>query len=127
MSPISPKMYQLFMAARPDVVDYYRTFLLQAPRHHFSYLYNHVDGAVISAPESEFEDAVHGGDVAEARSILTAANEPRSALAPIVNRAFLEKFTRERRGDLNVELAYFRNVHPVAGVAFARAACLAKP
>ena len=108
MPPISPQMYRLFMAARPDVADYYRTFLREAPNHHFSYLYNHVDGASIGAPESEFEDAVHGGDVAEARSMLVAADASNSPLAAIVNRPFLQKLTRERRGELLVELAYFR-------------------
>jgi hypothetical protein len=119
MPPISPRMYQLFMAARPDVVDYYRTFLRKVPDHHFPYLYNHVDGATIGAPESEFEDAVHGGDVAEARSLLAAADAPGSPLAAIVNRPFLEKLIRERHGDLVVEMAYFRAVHPVAWGALA--------
>ena len=114
MPPISPKMYQLFMAARPDVVDYYRTFLSEAPRHHFRQLYNHVDGAAIGAPESEFEDTVHGGDVSAARSILAASRVPGSALGGIVNRPFLEKLVSERRGELMIELAYFRRVRDVA-------------
>lgn len=113
MPPISPKMYQLFLAAAPDVVDYYRTFLRVVKDHDFPQLYNHVDGAGIDAPESEFEDAVHGGDVSEARSILAAARKPGSALAPVVNRPFLEKIVRERRGDLLLELDYFRSARGV--------------
>lgn len=121
MPPISPQMYRLFMAARPDVVEYYRTFLREVPNHHFPYFYNHVDGATIGAPETEFEDSVHGGDVAEARSLLAAADVPGSPLAAIVNRTFLAKLVMERRGDLLVELARFRKEHPVAWGEFAPA------
>lgn len=114
MPPISPHMYQLFMAARPDVVGYYKIFLGLLRHHNFPNFFNHTDGGEIGARESEFEDAVHGGDVSEARSILAAANAPGSVLAPIVNRRFLQRFVRERSGDLEVALAYFRRAPSVA-------------
>lgn len=119
MPPISPKMYKLLLAARPDVGGYYQTFLRQARRHHFPYLYNHVDGAQIGALESEFQDAVHGGDVAEARSILAAADVVGSPLADLINRPFLEKMIRECRGELLVGLGYFRHTTAVNWGVFA--------
>jgi hypothetical protein len=117
--PISPDMYRLFRAAREDVSGYYRIFLEREKRQRFTDLHVNVDGAAIGALESEFEDAVHGGDVSEARSILAASRVPNSALAGIVNRSFLEKLVSERQGELLVELAYFRKARGAAWGAFA--------
>jgi hypothetical protein len=114
MPPIAPDIYRRFRAARPDISGYFTVLLQQLVRQPLHDLHNHVDGAVIGAPDGEFSDGYHGGDVTEARSILAASREGHSALAGIVNRPFLEKFIATHQGDVGIGLPYFETVHPVA-------------
>jgi hypothetical protein len=109
LPPISPTMYRLFMTTRADIGGYYKAWLEEYPKLGLRDLHVLVDGESIGAPDSEFSDAVHGGDISEARMLLKAAASPGSALAEIINRPFLERLIRERAGTVAVELAYFRS------------------
>ena len=119
MPPISPEIYRLFRAARPDISGYFTVLLQELARQPLHDLHNHVDGAVVNAPDQEFSDGYHGGDVTEARSLLAASREGDTALAAIVDRPFLEKFIARYRGQVEIGLPYFETVHPVAWGAFA--------
>jgi hypothetical protein len=115
LPPISPTMYRLFMAAPEEISGYYRIWQHESAKRQFSDLHVMVDGSSIGAPDSEFADAVHGGDVSEARMLLKAAEAPRTVLAEIINRPFLERLVRERAGTFVVEMSYFKAADRIVG------------
>ncbi len=114
MPPIAPDIYRRFRAARPDISGYFTVLLEQLARQRLHDFHNHVDGAVIGAPDIEFSDGYHGGDVTEARSILAASQKGDTALAGIVNRPFLEKFIAMHHGEVVVGFPFYAATQPVA-------------
>jgi hypothetical protein len=108
MPPIAPTVYRLFMAAPPDVSGYYRHWQQESSRLNVAELHDLLDGEAVGAPDSEFSDAVHGGDISEARMLLKAAERPGSIVAGIINRTFLERLVRERAGTLAIEMSYYQ-------------------
>lgn len=119
MPPISPDIYRRFRAARPDISGYFTVLERELARRPLRDLHNHVNGAVIGAPESEFSDGYHGGDVTEARSLLIASREGDTALAGIINRPFMENLIARYHGHVGIGLSYFESAHPVAWGDFA--------
>jgi hypothetical protein len=108
LPPVAPSIYRLFAAAPANISGYYATWRQELAKRHFPDLNDFVDGAVIGATDAEFADAVHGGDVSEARMLLKAAEAPGTVLADIINRPFLNGLIAAHAGKLAVELAYFR-------------------
>jgi hypothetical protein len=108
LPPVAPSIYRLFATAPANISGYYATWQRERAKRHFPDLHDLVDGAKIGAADSEFADAVHGGDVSEARMLLKAAEAPGTILGEIINRAFLEQLVRDHVGKLAVEMAYFR-------------------
>jgi hypothetical protein len=108
MPPVPPTIFHLFMAAPKSISGYYATALRELAKEHLPDLHILVDGAMVGAQDSEFADAVHGGDVSEARMLLKAAEQPGTMLAGIINRPFLERLVRERSGALTVGISYLR-------------------
>jgi hypothetical protein len=108
LPPIAPSAYRLFMVAPADISGYYKTAQQEMAKQGFADLHVLVDGGAIGAPDSEFADAVHGGDISEARMLLKAAQAPGTVIAEIIDRPFLERLIRERPGVLVVEMSYFQ-------------------
>jgi hypothetical protein len=108
LPPVAPSIYRLFATAPANISGYYATSRQEFAKRHFPDLHDLVDGAMIGAADSEFADAVHGGDVSEARMLLKAAEAPGTVLADIINRPFLTGLVAAHAGKLAVELAYLR-------------------
>jgi len=108
MPPIAPVMYRLFMAAPDEISGYYKEWAQESAKRHFPDLHDLVDGSLVGAPDSEFSEEVHGGDVSEARMLLKAAQAPGTALAEIINRPFLQRLIQERAGTVGLEMSYFQ-------------------
>jgi hypothetical protein len=115
LPPIAPTVYRKFISAPDKNSGYYRTWLRKEEKQPFPGLYNLLDGASIGAPDSEYGDAVHGGDVSEARMLLKAAEDPKGIMKDIINRPFLERLVWERKGEFGVEMSYFRAADAPAG------------
>jgi hypothetical protein len=112
LPPVAPSVYRLFAAAPEGIYGYYATWLQEATGRHLPDIHVLVDGGEIGASDSEFADAVHGGDVSEARMLLKAAESPGTALARIIDRPFLERLVDTHAGKLVVEASYFRAARP---------------
>jgi len=110
LPPMAPSVYRAFMAARPDISGYFKTWQAERARLNLPDLHDLSDGAEIGATDVEFSDATHGGDVSEARMLLKASETPGSALSEIVNRSVLQRLIRERGGWMSVELSYYLRV-----------------
>ena len=108
MPPVAPAIYRLFMTAPASISGYYATVLRGLAERNFTDLHVLLDGGAIGAQDSEFADAVHGGDISEARMLLKAAEAPGTILAEIINRPFLEQLVHERSGMLTVGISYLR-------------------
>jgi hypothetical protein len=115
LPPVAPSIYRLFAAAPAEISGYYATWQQELAKRHFPDLHDFVDGAAIGATDTEFADAVHGGDVSEARMLLKAAEAPGTVLADIINRPFLTALVAAHAGKLAVELAYFRAAQVMMG------------
>jgi hypothetical protein len=114
MPPIAPSVYRLFMAAPADVSGYYRTWQQERAKRNIPELYDFLDGELVGAPDEEFSDSIHGGDISEARMLLKGAERQGSVLADIINRPFLERLVRERPGAIAVEMSYYRSADRLA-------------
>jgi hypothetical protein len=108
LPPIAPTVYRRFIEAAPANTLYYRTWLQREATKPFPGLYDFLDGATIGALDSEFGDAVHGGDVSEARMLLKAADDSNGIMKDIINRPFLDRIVREHHGEWLLPMAYFR-------------------
>jgi hypothetical protein len=123
LPPIAPAMYRLFMAASDDILGYFKVWQQEQAKRQFAELHEFMDGASIGASDLEFLDAVHGGDISEARMLLKGAERQGSILADIINRPFLERLVREHPDVIAVEMSYYRSadrlasggIGPVAG------------
>jgi hypothetical protein len=119
LPPIAPSLYRMFMAAPAAISGYLVTTRRELARRGFSDFHDLLDGDAVGALDSEFSDAIHGGDVSEARMLLKAAEAPATHLAEIVNRPFIERLVRERAGMLTAGFPYFRSAVATAGSAAA--------
>jgi hypothetical protein len=108
LPPIAPSLYPLFTTAHANISGYWKTARQELAKRHFPELHDMLDGGAIGASDAEFADAVHGGDVSEARMLLKAADSPGTALAGIINRDFLERLIGTQAGKVAVEMAYFQ-------------------
>ena len=119
MPPIPPSIHVLFTAAAANISGYWATARQELAMRHFPDLHDTLDGGAVGASDAEFADAVHGGDISEARMLLKAAKSPGTLLAEIVNRDFLERLVGAHAGKVAVEMAYFQAARSAPGYALA--------
>ena len=117
--PIAPSLYQEFLKTDPAINGYYFKFVEELKRRDFEEVHFFFDGALIGAPDAEFSDTIHGGDVSEARMVLKAAEVRGSIMESIADTAFLQTIIRDKAGMIGVPYSYFHAVKSAAWGEFA--------
>lgn len=115
LPPLAPTAYRMFMSAPDSVVGYYRRWRADMEARGFLArveVHDHMDGALLGADDDEFSDAIHIGEVGEARSLLNAALKSGSRLAQWIDRPIMDRFIAEKPHTISTGVQYFRSLKP---------------